>query len=260
METNFDAHAKNYNEVFTNSLIGKAQRSRVFHFLNKQKQLENKLHILELNCGTGFDANTFSKMGHTVLATDISLEMIKIAKQNYSNPTTKFEQLDIRNITSTTFSKKFDLIFSNFGGLNCLSPQELKSFLNISDSLLKSKGKMALVIMPKFCIWERFYFTLKGEFRKAKRRNTTKVVLANVEGVKVPTWYYNPKELVSLASNQYKIIAIKPIGLKIPPSYLEPFFKNIRGFLKMLIWAEKLFSNRFWAKYSDHYLIIFEKK
>ena len=113
METNFDVHAKNYNDIFTYSLIGKAQRSRVFHFLNKQNTLENKLHILELNCGTGFDANSFSNMGHTVLATDISSEMIKVAKQNYKNPTIEFKQLDIRSITSTTFLDKFDFIFSN---------------------------------------------------------------------------------------------------------------------------------------------------
>ncbi len=260
MENNFDVHAENYDQDFTNSIIGKAQRDRVFHFINKQQILKNKLQILEINCGTGYDANYFSKNGHSVLATDISYEMIQVAKQKYKDSNIEFKQLDIKDISTESFTQKFDLIFSNFGGLNCLSPQELKSFLNISDSLLKSKGKMALVIMPKLCIWERFYFILKGEIRKAKRRNTNKSVLANVEGVKVPTWYYNPKEVVSLASNQYKTIAIKPIGLKIPPSYLEPFFKNIKGFLKMLIWAEELFSNRFWAKYSDHYLIIFEKK
>ena len=141
-----------------------------------------------------------------------------------------------------------------------MSPQELEKFISLSSSLLNPNGKMALVIMPKFCLWEWLYFTLKGEFRKAKRRNTNNAVLANVEGVKVPTWYYNPKEMVSLASNYYNTIAIKPIGLKIPPSYLESFFSNKKGFLKMLIWAEKLYPNAFWAKYSDHYLIALEKK
>tara|TARA_R110000787_G_scaffold43892_2_gene107467 strand:+ start:41351 stop:42133 length:783 start_codon:yes stop_codon:yes gene_type:complete len=260
METNFDVHAKNYNDIFTYSLIGKAQRSRVFHFLNKQNTLENKLHILELNCGTGFDANSFSNMGHTVLATDISSEMIKVAKQNYKNPTIEFKQLDIRSITSTTFLDKFDFIFSNFGGLNCLSPKELKDFLSISDSLLKPNGNMALVLMPKNCLWERFYFLLKGEFKKIARRNTNQPILANVEGVQIPTWYFNPKDIISNASEKFKIVSLNPIGIAIPPSYLEPFFKNKKIFFKLLARKEKWLANKFWAKYADHYLIVFQKK
>lgn len=260
MLNNFDVSAKNYDAVFTFSEIGKAQRNRVYHFLNKHISSNKKLNILELNCGTGEDAYYFTEKGHSVLATEISLEMIKIAKEKHQNSPIKFQELDITEITSETFSKKFDLIFSNFGGLNCLSPTELKIFINISSSLLTPSGKMALVIMPKNCLWERFYFTIKGEFKKAKRRETNDFVVANVEGMQVPTWYYNPKELISLASNNYNTKDIKPVGIKIPPSYLEPFFINKKWFLKLLIWEEKLFTNRFWAKYADHYLIEFQKK
>ncbi len=258
--TSFDLHAKNYDTVFTYSEIGKAQRKRVYHFLKEDILTKSKLNILELNCGTGEDARYLAEKGHRVLATDISSEMIKVAKEKHQNTSIRFQEKDITKITSETFSEKFDLIFSNFGGLNCLSKSELESFLKISESLLKPNGMLALVIMPKNCLWERFYFTLKGEFRKAKRRNTNDVVLANVDGVNVPTWYYNPKEVVSLASNRHKTLAIKPIGLKIPPSYLESFFSNKKGLLKMLIWAEKLYPYKIWAKYSDHYLIIIQKK
>jgi len=231
----------------------------VYHFLNKHISLEKRLTILELNCGTGEDVGYFSQLGHEVLATDISLEMINVAKEKNKSSNVNFQQLDITKITSETFTEKFDLIFSNFGGLNCLSPQELEKFISNSPSLLTSSGKLALVIMPKNCLWERFYFSIKGEFKKARRRNTDKPVLVNVEGVQVPTWYYNPKELVSLASSNYITKTIKPIGIKIPPSYLEPFFSTKKGLLKLLIWAEKMFPNRFWAKYADHYLIVFEK-
>ncbi len=260
MPSDFDESANNYDTVFTYSEIGKAQRKRVYHFLKEDILTNSNLNILELNCGTGEDARYFFEKGHRVLATDISSEMIKVAKEKHQNPNIRFQEKDITKITSETFSEKFDLIFSNFGGLNCLSPQELEKFISVSYSLLNPNGKMALVIMPKFCLWERFYFILKGKFKKAKRRNTNDAVLVNVEGVKVSTWYYNPKEVVSLTSNHYKTIAIKPIGLKIPPSYLESFFLNKKGLLKMLIWAEKLYSNQFWSKYSDHYLIVLEKK
>ncbi len=260
MQNNFDIHAKNYDTVFTFSEIGKAQRNRVYHFLKEYILTNNNLNILEINCGTGEDARYLAEKGHRVLATDISSEMIKIAKEKHEKSGVKFQELDITKITSTTFLEKFDLIFSNFGGLNCLSPSELKKFISISTELLSPSGKLALVIMPKNCLWERFYFSIKGDFKKAIRRNTNDFVQANVDGIKIPTWYYNPEEVVSLASNLYKTMLLKPIGIKIPPSYLESFFINKKGLLKLLIWAEKIYPNRFWAKYSDHYLIVFEKK
>jgi len=260
MSENFDIHAKNYDTVFTFSEIGKAQRNRVYHFLKKDILKKHKLNILELNCGTGEDAYYFAEKGHSVLATDISSEMIKIAKEKHHNSKVRFQELDITKITSETFSEKFDLIFSNFGGLNCLSKSELTSFISTSKKLLKPSGKMVLVIMPKSCLWERFYFTVKGEFKKTFRRNTNDSLLANIDGVQVPTWYYNPKEIVGLASTNYKTIAIRPIGITIPPSYLEPFFKTKKGLLRLFIRLEKIISHRFWTKYADHYLIEFQKK
>lgn len=260
MSNDFDVHAKNYDAVFTFSEIGKAQRNRVYHFLNKYILPEKKLNILELNCGTGEDASYFTQLGHDVLATDISSEMIKVAKEKNENTNIRFQQLDITKITSETFTEKFDLIFSNFGGLNCLSKSQLASFFQTSESLLTPSGKLALVIMPKNCLWEQFYFSLKGDFKKARRRNTDKALHVNVEGVQIPTWYYNPKEVESLASNIYKTMAVKPIGIKIPPSYLESFFSKKKGLLNLFIQLEKLFSNRFWSKYADHYLIVFQKK
>ncbi len=257
--SDFDKHAKNYDAVFTYSEIGKAQRSRVYHFLNKYILSEKKLNILELNCGTGEDANYLAKLGHQVLATDISGEMINVAKEKHQHKNLNFQQLDITKITSETFIEKFDLIFSNFGGFNCLSRNEIASFFSISENLLNLNGKMALVIMSKHCWWERFYFSIKGDFKKAKRRNTNNFVYANVEGVQVPTWYYNPEEIENLANNIYTKTIIKPIGIAIPPSYLEPFFKNKKWWLKLLIWKEKWLSNSFWAKYADHFLIIFQK-
>ena len=260
MENNFDVHAKNYDQDFTYSLIGKAQRNRVFHFLNKLEILNNTLQILEINCGTGYDANYFSENGHSVIATDISSEMIKVAKQNYKDSNIEFKQLDINSISRDTFTDKFDLIFSNFGGLNCLSPYELNGFFTISESLLKPNGKMAFAIMPKYCVWERFYFLLKGDLTKAKRRNTKQSIPVNVEGAMISTWYYNPKEIISFVSEKFKKVSLNPIGIAIPPSYLEPFINKNKTFFKLLLWKEKWMSQSFWAKYSDHFLIILQKK
>ena len=104
------------------------------------------------------------KKDHFVIASDISSKMVEIAKKKYDQSNLNFKQLDIQTIHTETFKEKFDLLFSNFGGLNCLSKQDLKEFLNNSKSILKSQGMLALVIMPKHCIWEQLYFFLKRGF------------------------------------------------------------------------------------------------
>ena len=221
----FDISAKNYDAVFTYSEIGKAQRARVYYFLSNYIESES-IDILEINCGTGEDVMYFSKKGNTVVATDISEEMLKVAQKKNKTPHASFMQLDINTISETLFSNKFDLIFSNFGGLNCLSPTQLESFITKSQDLLKPSGKLVAVIMPKHSLWEQFYFSLKGKFREARRRNTAEAVVANVEGALVSTWYFNPKEIVSWAENKYNLMGINPIGFVIPPSYLDHYFSN----------------------------------
>lgn len=254
----FDIHAKNYDTLFTNSSIGRAQRKRVYLFLSEMLASKSSLSVLELNCGTGEDAAYLSKKGHRVLATDISEEMIAQSKKKH--PKINFKTLDIRSITSETFDDRFDIIFSNFGGFNCLSREELAAFLRVSKHLLNPKGKIILVIMPKNTAWERMYFLAKGSFKKAFRRKSTSAVQANVEGVHVPTWYYNPKDIVTLATDTLDLLTIKPIGITIPPSYLEPFFLKRQKMLDGLAKMESWFRSPFWAKYADHYFIAFQKK
>ncbi|MBV1922886.1 MAG: class I SAM-dependent methyltransferase [Flavobacteriaceae bacterium] len=258
MPNDFDKAAKNYDATFTYSSIGKAQRERVHHYLKQEIKSKKKLSILELNCGTGEDAIFLTNQGHKVIATDISSEMITEATSK--NDSITFLQQDITTITSETFTETFDLIFSNFGGLNCLSKEQLETFIDVSETLLKNNGKLVFVIMPKHCLWEQFYFFIKGDFKKMNRRKSKQEVVANVDDVNVPTWYFNPSELKTLTKNKFTLSLLKPIGISIPPSYLEPFFISKKRFLKLLISFEKWLSSTFWSKFADHYIISFQKK
>jgi ubiquinone/menaquinone biosynthesis C-methylase UbiE len=260
MHSDFDAAAAQYDSIFTYSNIGKAQRKLVFKYINPIISQEKKLSILELNCGTGADAITFANMDHNVIATDISEGMIAIAKAKEHPKNVAFEVQDINTLTAKTFNKKFDLIFSNFGGLNCLSKEQLTSFLKTTVDLLNSNGKLVMVVMPKQCLWERFYFTLKGDRAKAKRRNTTESVVANVDGVGVETWYFNPAEILELSADSFSKENVKPIGVTIPPSYLEKSFVAKFPLLNIFKGLDSILTASSLAKYADHFLIVLEKK
>lgn len=258
MNASFDKAALNYDETFTTTEIGKMQRNLVYKQLSKQTiSVKN---ILEINCGTGEDAIWLAQQNFNVIATDISPKMIEIARSKGSFDNLKFLRIDIKTIHSSLDTQTFDLVFSNFGGLNCLSKPELKKFFQDANLILSEKGKIVMVIMPKNTLWEQAYFLAKAQFSEVFRRKK-EFVLAHVDGEKVPTYYYNPKDIVNLAKNDFELIAQKPIGFFVPPSYLEPFFKNKKGLLRFLNSLEKIILNwSFLSKYADHYIIILQKR
>lgn len=256
MIASFDNAAEKYDTNFTHTEIGTLQRNLVYE--NLQKQLKNVSTILEINCGTGEDAIWLAQQNFDVTATDISEKMIAVAQSKANLKNLTFKVLDINNINQET--QKFDLLFSNFGGLNCLTYAELQHFFESAKNIISEKGKINLVIMPKNTIWEQIYFSLKFDFKNAFRRKK-EFALANVEGEKVATYYYNPKVIVHLCQATFEIIDVKPIGFFVPPSYLEPFFKNKKVFLKGLNFLENRVKNwSFLSKYADHYIITLQKK
>lgn len=258
MEVSFDKAAPNYDVTFTHSKIGKMQRDLVYKQLSKQ--LNSIKTVLEINCGTGEDAIWFAQQNFKVTATDISPKMIEVAQNKATFNHLKFQTADINSITKTFENEKFDLIFSNFGGLNCLSKSELEKFFQNVPSILSEKGKLILVIMPKNTLWEQFYFLVKAQFSDVFRRKKESAI-ANVDGEKVSTYYFNPKDIVNLAKQDFDWIDQKPIGFFVPPSYLEPFFKNKKGFLKFLNSLENGIKNwSFLSKFADHYIITLQKR
>ena len=66
----FDRIAQDYDQIFTNSLIGRAQRDAVWKVLTRTFRTNDK--ILELNCGTGEDAIFLAGNGISVIALDAS--------------------------------------------------------------------------------------------------------------------------------------------------------------------------------------------
>jgi SAM-dependent methyltransferase len=253
----FDSAAQNYDDAFTNTEIGKLQRARVWNYLNSILP-NNSINILELNCGTGEDAIWFAEKGHKVLATDISEKMVEIArlKSEQLNLSDKIfvERLDINEIDKASFPNRFDLVFSNFGGLNCLSENELTVLSQRLKDLLATTGRFIAVAMPDFCMIESIYFLSKFNFKEVFRRR--KMQCVNVNDSLIKTYYYNPKRFFEYFKNEFDLYKTISVGLTIPPSYLNNYFEKKLNTLQLLNGTEHFFGNNlFSASISDHYLI-----
>src|SRR3989344_3224858 len=213
-QNSFDTYSNVYDDDFTFSPIGKMQRQRVRYFL--EKHLKNVQKILEVNCSTGEDARWFASKGISITASDISHGMIEVCKSKKISGA-DFLECDSRKISSTFSDKNFDLIFSNFGGLNCLDSKEIQQFLFDSSSLLNTNGILAAVVMGRKCGWERMYFKRKKDPRLNRRYSKTGIETV-IDDQKFLTHYYTPEEFYNSGKEYFNLRSCKPIGLFVPPS------------------------------------------
>jgi SAM-dependent methyltransferase len=258
----FDGIASNYDQIFTNTSLGTSQRGIVFEYLDKIIPERNIRNVLELNCGTGEDAIYLRQKGCQVVATDISLEMLEVAKSKAARLNIhdiSFQQLDLRAINQLQKTTKFDLIFSDFGGFNCLDYEEVKSVVKALKVYLSENGIFVLILMPDRCVVEYIYGFIRHN-RELRRRRAKSPQKINFNNYEVWTWYYAPNIIEGLfVKNNCKKEYCCPVGF-IPSYFSEKLEKPSRMFRILKCINDMAIRATILPRYSDHYLISFSHK
>src|SRR5437868_5738908 len=117
----FNKQSAVFDEIYSPNLIIQYKRKRVRDHV--EKLLSPASNVLELNAGTGEDAVYFASKGHHIHATDIAAEMqqqlIKKVNDAGLSKNVSTELCSFNNLSTLQNKGPFDLIFSNFAGLNC---------------------------------------------------------------------------------------------------------------------------------------------
>jgi SAM-dependent methyltransferase len=172
----------------------------------------------------------------------------------------KFMQCAFADLPVMLADERFDLIFSNFSGLNCVSPNDLESLGLQFNQLLNPGGHIAVVIFGKYNWWETIYYLLKGKPAIAFRRWRKKASVAVLKEESVqPVYYYSASRFCRLL-HHFKRIERRPVGLFVPPSYLESFMQKHPGLFR---WLEKLEKRRgmmpAFSQLADHQYLLLKK-
>jgi ubiquinone/menaquinone biosynthesis C-methylase UbiE len=256
----FSKQAPIFDELYAGDIIIQYKRKRVRDHVLRYLQPES--NILELNAGTGDDAVFFAQQGHRVHATDISDIMQHMLKE-------KIKLQDLQGSVSTELRSftdlkhlfnrgPYDLIFSNFAGLNCTD--KLQEVLHSFNGLLKPGGLVTLVILPKFCLWE-FSLMFRGKFKTAFRRMAGKKgAQAHIEGEFFRCWYYNPSFIKASLESSFTVVSIEGLCTLVPPSYIEKFAEKHPGTYNYLQKKEDKWKGRWpWRNIGDYYIITLRK-
>ena len=175
------------------------------------------------------------------------------------NKKVSFELCSYTALNDLKSKGPYDLVFSNFAGLNCTD--ELDRVLEPLSSLLNPRGLITLVILPKFCLWETLLM-FKGKFRTAFRRFfSSRGRKARVEGSSFKCWYYNPSYVIDQLKDEFELVALEGLCTIVPPSYFEGFAEKYPSTFKFLRkWENRLKSSGPWKYIGDYYIITLQKK
>ncbi len=255
----FDALAADYDVRFSNRLPATWLRTAVHRRVGPL--LHADARVIELGCGSGEDAIWLAQQGCNVWAMDASIEMLERARSKIAaaglTERVELQCLDLNawHEMDMTESPIADLVFSNFGALNCIG--DLEPVLSAAWRRLKPDGLVAITLMGRFCLSETLYFLARGQLKKAGRRWRSRAWF-KVGAERFPVWYHSPRRVEASATN-FNRLATYGIGGMLPPS---------EGYWLCERWP-RLFStaaaidfrlSRLLFGISDHYLMILQKR
>jgi ubiquinone/menaquinone biosynthesis C-methylase UbiE len=257
----FDAVAVRYDETFTWSKIGRAQRASVWSDLAKTFRRGDR--ILEIGCGTGIDACFLAEGGVRVLACDSSSQMIALTRRRVRDRGhQKLVQpllLRAEDIAALPTDESFNGAFSNFGALNCIA--DLRRLACDLARLLEPGSIALLCWMGSCCLWEMTWYLAHGNLDKAfrrRKRNGARARLA--DGAFIDVYYPPVRLLAHTFAPEFRLTSFKGVGVAVPPSYLEPWARRHPRLFELCQRADSCMGRGVGLRaLGDHVLLRFER-
>ena len=261
MQAYFDQVAETYDQAFTHTVIGRAERDSVWQELGHV--FHSGQRILELNCGTGVDAIHLAASGVRVTACDISPRMIDIARRRLSSSRLgrllDFRVLASEDIAALSDEGPFDGAFSNFAGLNCV--EDLSSIARSLAELVKAGAQVLLCVSGHFVPLEIAWHLAHGRPRRAMRRfKHSGTVGDTTDDGKAIVHYPTVRTFARLFAPDFQLRRWRGIGVTMPPAYFEPWARRFPKAFELLAkadpWAGRLPGLR---RMAGHALLQFER-
>ncbi|HEX3748381.1 MAG TPA: methyltransferase domain-containing protein [Bryobacteraceae bacterium] len=216
----FDTIAARYDDLWTRTPVGRAQRDAVWLAIDPLFQAGDR--VLDVGCGTGEDAVEMESRGVRVHAIDASARMVEIAgSRGIAAHQLAIEQLQ-------RMPPGFDGILSNFGAVNCAA--DTGAVAAQFARLLPPGGYAAVCVLNRICAWEIAWFGVRLQGRAAFRRLRRGGAPSSL-GIKVH--YPSACEMRRAFAPWFHLVRSVGIGVLVPPSYVKLPSRAVR-------WAARL--------------------
>ena len=249
----YDRNADEYDLFLENNPNLDRLRQIVYSYIREQVPAGGR--ILDLACGTGTDAIWSGRNGYSVVGVDISAKMLERARQKAFDLGMQ-DRLEFRNLSYTDLASlqpdRFDCVFSNFGGLNCVS--DLRLVTAQVFPLLRPGAVVIWVVMPSFCLWESMMF-FRGRFGLATRRFSGSSTVAK-RGLTYPVYYYKAADIKQAWGKAFTLQDVRGLSVLTPPATNNDFAEKRPGLFAFLCKLDALLSPLWPFKYLGDFSLV----
>ncbi|HTP12250.1 MAG TPA: class I SAM-dependent methyltransferase [Bacteroidota bacterium] len=254
----FDAVAARFDTTLENE-ITRGLRTKIYSVVSSY--VRPGAAILDMNCGTGIDLEHFIKAGYRATGVDLSPAMIAAARSRLESSDKqgpRFYHISFEDLSAVP-QKDFDLVFSNFGGMNCV--RDLEQTARSIAGVLKPGAYFIGVLMPPFSIWESASFAARFRWSDAVRRFRAHTPATGFDDKTFPVFYHSPKTVVKEFSKDFILKRIVGLSIFSPTPQSTSFVRRHPRLWKVLGRLDSLVERiPLIRSIGDHYLIVLEKR
>lgn len=253
----FDSLAGQYDELFGHNAIIERLRKKIYSTIDFL--VRPPARILDINCGTGTDGLYLAEKGFSVVGIDLSPRMIsEAANKSKGFHNIRFIQGSYENLQSMEASE-FDLVLSNFGGLNCTS-----NLIGVGTQVaakLKAGGCFVAVIMPSFSLWETVAYGYRGKMKEAFRRLNPRGTETQFHGNRFKVYYFSPREVSRALAPEFEVIESYALNVFSPPPHAWKIAARFPALTAMSEEIDDLIRHiPLFRSIGDHTVIVLRKK
>jgi ubiquinone/menaquinone biosynthesis C-methylase UbiE len=217
--------------------------------------------ILDLNCGIGIDAVALAQDGYTVLGVDISPKMIGQAETRAARIGTRNARFHVASFEDLSWlgGRTFDLVLSNFGGLNCA--RTLDTVAKEIARAVRTGGCFVAVVMPPVCMWEIIAGIVRLKPKLAFRRLRENVDATGFPAGTFSVHYHPPGNLMRSFDRWFDVERRDGLSIFSPPPHATAFKRKYPRVSRWLErWDDVVARVPGFRSIGDHYMMVLRRR
>ncbi|GBD09928.1 Ubiquinone/menaquinone biosynthesis C-methyltransferase UbiE [Candidatus Thermoflexus japonica] len=224
--------------------------------------------VLEIGCGTGEDTEALARAGHRVLATDISVDMLRRARARAMAAglldRIAFVAIPAGHLAALQPPEPFDGAYAGFGALNC--EPALEGLAEALSALLRPGAPFILSVIHPWCLLEALGHLRRGRFRAALRGRGTRWTLATLPGpngerIAIPMRPLSASALQGVFAPSFRLEQAMAFPLFLPPPSMADLLRRHPALFRILeVLDRKLRARWPWRDGGDHLLVVLRRR